>query len=186
MNILAILGSPRRGGNCEKLLDQAIKSQKSQVKSHKLKVTSCKKIILNELNFRPCQACEEINQDGTCKIQDDFKIIEKAVFEADIIILASPIYFGSISAQTKMMIDRFQCLWRAKEKGQVVPPLYHIIMLRDPVCGTRAKGQKKGFFICVQAGNRTDFFDNARAIVKNFFATIGASYEKELLVPNRE
>lgn len=167
MNILAILGSSRRGGNCEKLLDQAIESSKGQG-------ARVKKIVLNELNFRPCQACEDINKDGTCKIQDDFQQIEKAVFEADIIILASPIYFGSVSAQTKMMIDRFQCLWQSKQKGSGV---------KGQVVGVK---KKKGHFICVQAGNRKDFFDNAKSIVKNFFATIGASYETEQLVPNLE
>jgi hypothetical protein len=64
-----------------------------------------------------------------------------------------------------MMIDRFQCLW-----------------LSEYVFKTRAiEKNKAGAFICVSASTRKDFFENAKSIVKNFFAAVGAVYEEELL-----
>ena len=90
--------------------------------------------------------------------------VYKKFKEADAVILASPIFFGSISGQTKMMIDRFQCAWRAK-----------YILKKD------AFPEKKiGAFIAVAASERKDFFENAKSIVKNLFATLNIEYKREL------
>ena len=101
MNILGINGSPRIGGNTDILLDKALEGAKD-------KGAVIEKIILNTFKFSPCQECENIKDDGTCIVEDDMQIIYKKIEEADAVILASPIFFGSLSAQTKMMIDRFQ------------------------------------------------------------------------------
>ena len=158
IKILGISGSPRRGGNTETLLDKALEAAES-------KGAEVKKIILNELKFSPCQECEDIRKDGTCPVEDDMRLVYPQVREADGIIIASPIFFGSVSAQTKMFIDRFQCLWVAKNIFKSVEP-----------------GKKKaGAFICVEASTRKDFFENAKSIVKNFFVTIDTVYAGEFL-----
>jgi len=96
-------------------------------------------------------------------VKDDMQPVYKKIKETDALILASPVFFGSLSAQTKMMIDRFQCAWRAKyifKKG--------------------AFSKKKiGAFISVEASDRKDFFENSKAIVKNLFASIDADYKEE-------
>ena len=157
MYILGIMGSPRVGGNTDTLLDKALEGAKS-------KGAKIEKIILNKLKMVPCQECEKVKADGTCKIEDDFQIVYKKIKEADTIILASPIFFGSLSAQTKIMIDRFQCEWRYK------------YMLKKP----SSVKTKAGGLILVEASKRESFFDNAKAIVKNLFATIGVGYKEEL------
>ena len=157
MKVLGINGSPRRGGNTEILLDNALKGAQN-------KGAEVEKIVLNDLEFSPCQECENMPNDGFCIIEDDMQTVYRKMEEADAIILASPIFFGSLSAQTKMMIDRFQCIWRAK------------YILRKQVFGKR----KTGAFISVQGSNRKDFFDNAISIVKNFFVTVNADYKEEL------
>ena len=91
----------------------------------------------------------------------------KKIEDADAVILASPIFFGSLSAQTKMMIDRFQCLWRAK------------YILKKDIFMTK----RKGAFISVEASNREDFFANAKSVVKNLFATINVDYKEDLFCP---
>ena len=162
MYVLGINGSPRIGGNTDILLDKVLEGAGQ-------KGAKTEKITLNTLKFFPCQECEDMPDDGTCKIKDDFQAIYRKIKEADAIILASPIFFGSLSAQTKMMIDRFQCLWRYKyqDRGQ----------------RTEDGGRKKpGAFICVEASQRDSFLENARSIVKNFFATIDVSYKEELPV----
>jgi len=160
MNVLGINGSPRIGGNTDIVLDKALEGAKT---------TGAKtdKIILNTLRFSPCQECENMPDDGNCIVKDDMQPLYKKVDQADVVILASPIFFGSLSAQTKMMIDRFQCLWRAK-----------YILKKDI-----SKKKRKGIFISVEASRRDDFFMNAKSIVKNLFATINAEYRDELFCP---
>ena len=157
MKVLGMNGSPRKGGNTEILLDNALKGAQN-------KGAEVEKIVLNDLGFSPCQECENMPNDRFCIIEDNMQTVYRKVEEADAIILASPIFFGSLSAQTKMMIDRFQCVWRAK------------YILRKQVF----EKKKTGAFISVQGSNRKDFFDNARSIVKNFFVTINADYKEEL------
>jgi len=160
MKVLGINGSPRIGGNTDILLDKVLEGVRS-------KGAETKKIILNTLKFSPCQECSKLRDDGTCIVEDDMQIVYREIEKADAIILASPIFFGSLSAQTKMMIDRFQCLWRAK----------YILKMKTPV------KKKAGAFISVEASTREDFFAHAKAIVKNLFVTINTDYKEELFCP---
>lgn len=157
MYVLGINGSPRIGGNTDILLDKALEGAKS-------KRARTEKVILNTLKFSPCQECEDVRDDGTCIIEDDMQTLYRKIEEADAIILASPIFFGSLSAQTKMMIDRFQCLWRAK-----------YILKKSTF-----KKKRRGCFISVEGSERKDFFENAKSVVKNLFATIDVEYGEEL------
>ncbi|MBU0759315.1 MAG: flavodoxin family protein [Candidatus Omnitrophica bacterium] len=157
MRILGINGSPRIGGNTDILLDRVLEGARANN-------ADTDKIILNNLKFSPCQECESVNNEGECVIKDDMHDLYKKIKDADVIALASPIFFGSLSAQTKIMVDRFQCLWRLK-----------YILNKD----TGYK-RKKGVFVSVEGSDREDFFDNARSIVKNLFATINAEYTEEL------
>lgn len=160
ISVLGIGGSPRIGGNSDILLEQVLEGAKSAG-------AKVDKVILNSLKISPCQECAEMPNDGSCSIDDEMQSVYKKIQEADIVILASPVFFGSLSAQTKIMIDRFQCLWRAKYVLKNGPPLK----------------KKSGVFICVEASKREDFLQNAKSIVKNFFATIDADYKEELFCP---
>jgi len=157
VKILGINGSPRIGGNTDILLDKVLEGARS-------KGAETEKVVLNNLKFSPCQECENLKDDGSCIIEDDMQSLYKKIEKADGVILASPIFFGSLSAQTKMMIDRFQCIWRAK------------YVLKIDIF----KKKKIGGFISVEASTREDFFDNAKSIVKNLFKTINVSYKEEL------
>ena len=159
MIILGINGSPRKGGNTEIILDRVLDGARE-------KGASVEKIVLSKLNFSPCLECENIKDDGSCIVEDDMQLVYKKIDQADVVIIASPIFFGSLSAQTKMMIDRFQCLWRAK------------YILKKAVKNKR----KKGIFLSVEASHRKDFFENAKAIIRNLFATIGIEYSEELFL----
>ncbi|MCG2712525.1 MAG: flavodoxin family protein [Candidatus Omnitrophica bacterium] len=161
--ILGIMASPRKGGNADILLEEVLKAARQSQ-------AITEKIIINDLSFIPCQACEDTREDGRCKIEDDFQKIYEAVLRADSIVVASPIYFGSISAQLKMLIDRFQCYWRAK---YVTKTIDEALM-------------KQGGFICVQASSENIFFDNARSIMKNFFNTAGIEYCREIFCSGLE
>jgi len=158
MYILGINGSPREGGNTDLLLEETLNGARG-------KGAKTEKVILNRLHMAPCQECKNVRDDGRCKIDDDFQPLYDKILKSGALILATPIFFGSLSAQTKIMIDRFQCHWR-----------YKYILKKDSV-----REKIPGAFIAVEASDRTDFFDNAKAITKNFFSTINVKYEFELL-----
>ncbi len=157
MYVLGINGSPRTGGNTDILLENALEgAQDSGAKTEK--------IVLNSLRFSACQECDKLSSDGTCVIEDDMQHVYRKVRDADALIMASPVFFGSLSAQTKMMIDRFQCAWRAKN------------ILKKGLF----EKKRIGVFLSVQASSRESFFDNARSIIKNFFAVVSAVYAGEV------
>jgi multimeric flavodoxin WrbA len=107
VKVVAFQGSPRPSGNTDVLLEEALKPIKEA--GHE--------IILFKLNFmriRPCQDCGGCEKTGRCIIDDDMGDIYSAIREADRIILASPIFFFGVSAQTKAMIDRCQAFWCEK------------------------------------------------------------------------
>lgn len=157
MKIIGINGSPRIGGNTDILVDKALEGAKS-------KGAEVEKIILNVLKFSPCQECENLPDDVNCILNDDMQIVYRKIIDADGIILGSPIFFGSVSAQMKMMIDRFQCFWRAK------------FVLKKVLF----KKKKAGGFIAVASSSKKDFFENAKSIVKNLFVCIDTVYKAEL------
>lgn len=161
MKVLGILGSPRKGGNSEILLDKALEGAKACG-------LDIEKIVLNELNFSPCQECGGCDKTGRCVIDDDMCTIYKKLEEAEAIILASPIFFGSLPAQVKAMIDRYQCRWIAK----------YVLDEKDQ------QTSKRGFLILVSGSNRDRFFKNAESIVKNFFAVLGVEFKESLYCPN--
>ena len=152
MNVLGILGSPRRGGNAEVLLDKALEGARSCG-------ASVEKISLNELSIRPCQECGGCDDTGECVIADDMAMIYSKVDKADRIILASPVFFGGLTAQTKAMIDRFQCRWVGK------------YLLKNT-----SDAGKKGAFLCVSARHKEEFFENAKRILKIFFVVLDIAY----------
>ena len=124
--------------------------------------------MLNELHFAPCQSCPDAPRDGTCRVQDGLQPVYALLHRSDAIILASPLYFGSVSAQAKMLIDRQQCRWLAREVHRTMP----------------ATVTRRALFLCVGATDRRDHYANARAVAGNFFATLGARVSGELFCPN--
>ncbi len=107
MKIVVFNGSPRIDGNIDLLLNGALKAIDQN--KHNLKV-----FRLNNMDIKPCQDCGGCDNTGTCIIDDDMGEIYEAIREADRIILASPIFFSGLSAQSKIMIDRCKALWCEK------------------------------------------------------------------------
>ena len=102
MKILTFLGSPRKHGNTATLLDSVINGIKS------IDNKSVEQIFLNEKNIRPCQGCNSCKKDGAdgCIQKDDMQNIYPLIAKSDLIILATPIYWWSVTAQMKLLIDR--------------------------------------------------------------------------------
>ncbi|MBO4820172.1 MAG: flavodoxin family protein [Prevotella sp.] len=100
MNILILKGSPRKGGNTDLLVDAFIKGAISR---HKVEVVS---VYDNKVS--PCMGCNVCfkSKKHTCVQKDDMSLIYEKMSKADVLVIASPVYFYGLSAQLKAVIDR--------------------------------------------------------------------------------
>jgi len=107
MRIVAALGSPNKNGNTSHLLNSYLEGIKE---SHK--DVSIDSVFLNELNIGYCQACNlcKIRKEKKCVIKDDMIPLYEKVQNADLLIIATPIYWWNMTAQTKTFIDRLYAL----------------------------------------------------------------------------
>ena len=104
MKILGICGSPREGAS-EFLLKRALEELESEDSFETIFIS------VRDKDISPCTHCNDcVETKGKCSIHDDMDEIYDALREADGIILASPVHFGSISAQLKAVIDRCQAM----------------------------------------------------------------------------
>jgi len=98
--VLVISASPRKGGNSDLLCDVLIRGAQEAGKL-------TEKISLRDKNLHPCNACEIcLDNGGICAQEDDMAEILATMIAADVIVMATPVYFYSMSAQIKMLIDR--------------------------------------------------------------------------------
>lgn len=100
MEVISILGSPRKKGNSAQLAE--IVSSSLEKEGH-----TVKKVVLNSLSMKGCQACMACKgKSEICVLQDDLAPVLEKVKQADVIVMATPVYWGDISAQLKIFIDR--------------------------------------------------------------------------------
>ena len=99
VKILGIIGSPRKGGNTEIVVNEALNAAK-QVG------TEVEALHLVEKDIRPCDGCLSCAKTGSCRIDDDFMDVFEKMAQVDAIIIASPSYFESVTPQVKSLIDR--------------------------------------------------------------------------------
>ena len=100
MNILVLSGSPRKGGNTDLLVEAFVKGASQK---HHVEVVSVRNYKVN-----PCMGCNVcfMSKDNTCVQKDDIAIIYEKMAQADMLVIASPVYFYGLSAQLKAVIDR--------------------------------------------------------------------------------
>lgn len=105
MKILVINGSPRAKGNSDLLCDEFIRGAEEAG-------NQVEKISLREKEISPCRACYACFRTGSCVQQDDMADLLQKAEEADMLVLASPTYFLTMSGQMKVMIDRLLPKWQ--------------------------------------------------------------------------
>ena len=98
-SVLIISASPRKGGNSDTLCDQFAKGAKEAG-------NDVEKLRLSELHIEYCSACYACKKQGHCVKQDDMEYVLDKMRAADVIVLATPVYFYTMNAQLKTMIDR--------------------------------------------------------------------------------
>lgn len=103
--VLIVNGSPRKRGNSVLLAEQVAAGARAAG-------AEVETVILQDLDIQPCTACEACKgtEEGDCIIQDDMQGLYPKVRAADVIVIATPVYWFTMSAQAKLFIDRFYAL----------------------------------------------------------------------------
>jgi multimeric flavodoxin WrbA len=158
MKVLGIMGSPRIKGNSDLLLDEALKGAQNRQ-------AETEKIVVDKLNITACREYYACLKDGKCVIKDDMDDLYQKILDADVIIVATPIFFYTVSAQLMLLISRCQAIWARK---------YVLKDLDIPV--------KRGAFIAVGATKGQKLFDGPKLTMHYFFEAINTEYAEELLV----
>lgn len=120
-NVLILSGSPRKGGNSDLLCDQFAGGAAEA--GHQVE-----KIRVAEKSIHPCIACYHCrDHGGKCVFQDDMAQVLQKMIDADVLVLASPVYFYSIDAQLKAVIDRTVARWLEVKNKE----FYYIVTMAD-------------------------------------------------------
>lgn len=162
MKVLALTGSPRKGGNTETLVAAITAGATASG-------AECETIRLSDLRLSPCIGCGGCQKTGRCVIEDDMQPLYGKVDGAQVILLASPIYFYGLTAQTKAFVDRLQAFWSRKQQllaaGQwSISP------------------QRKGYLVSVAATTGAKVFIGAQLCAQYAFDAMGIGYGGDFLV----
>ncbi len=117
---MILSGSPRKNGNSDILCDEFAKGAKEAG-------NSVEKIRVSEKKIGFCRACYACKGTGKCVINDDMAEVLQKIIDADVIVLASPVYFYSIDAQLKALIDRTVARWTEVKNKE----FYYIVTAAD-------------------------------------------------------
>ena len=179
MKILGIVCSPRKEGNTEILVREALKGA-SEVGGETELITVADK------NIAPCDGCDACQENGICKLKDDMQAIYQQLESVDGVIFGTPVYFINVSAQAKAVMDRTYALLRSRGlrgkvaaalvaarrvgAGQVLSLLYSFFTIHRMIIagGGIGYGRKKGEVREGVGGSPTlSALEEARAVGKN-------------------
>ena len=166
MKVLGIYGSPRKGGNTDILLDEALKGAAAEG-AEVISIRCC------ELNLAGCLECSGCDNTGECIQDDDMQLVYPKLLESDVIILASPIFFYGLTSQVKAVIDRCQAMWCKRRLDKTSEQ-------------RRTYDGGRGYLISVGATKGGNLFEGAQLTAKYFFDALDMSYEGGLLIKSVE
>jgi multimeric flavodoxin WrbA len=155
--VLGIYGSPRKGGNSDQLLDKALEGARSAG-------AETKTVYARDLKMCGCLECGGCDKTGKCVVEDDMQSVYPLLEEADLIFLASPIFFYSITAQAKALIDRSQALWSKR-------------MLEKTPEERKSYDSGRGYLIAVGATRGKNLFEGSQLTAQYFFDALDMSYD---------
>lgn len=150
--IISVYGSPRRKGNTAILMKEAVRGARDAG-------AAVEEFVLRDLKISPCLEIYACKEQGECAIKDDFQMLRDKILSAKGLIIASPVFFYSVSAHTKIMMDRFQSLWVRKYWIDEMPYDQRVF-------------KRKGLFISVGATQGKMLFDGVVLSMKYFFDTL--------------
>jgi len=157
MKVLGLYGSPRKGGNTDQLLDKVLEGAQSAG-------AEVKRVYVRDLNLCGCIECGGCDKTGECVVQDDMQKVYPLLDWAEIIFLASPIFFYGVTAQAKALIDRAQAHWSRR-------------LLEKTAEERELRNRGRGYLITVGATRGKNLFEGAILTAKYFFDALDMSYE---------
>ncbi len=159
MNVLGLQGSPRKGNACFLLSEFMCAAEKLGA--------SVATVDVRKKNILPCKECRTCETSGFCPIDDDMTVeVYTLLREADVVVMASPVFFYSVPAQLKALIDRCQVLWARRYR----------LGLEDP-----GRRWRKGFLLSLGATRGKRLFDGIRLTAEYFFDGLGARFAGALV-----
>lgn len=166
--LLAIMGGPRKGQSTEKLLDKFLEGVKDYDKGIEIK-----KVYVRDLDINHCIGCGYCEKTGRCFMSDDMDMLYKDFDETDGVVIASPIFFNSVTSYTKAMIDRCQIFWSSK------------YVLKESSIDRNKK--RFGYFLSVAgAPEEHAEFNSAKAVIEYLFRSINTQYRGDICVANTD
>jgi multimeric flavodoxin WrbA len=160
--VLGIYGSPRKGGNSDLLLDKALEGAAQAG-------AEVRRIYARKLAVSGCLECGGCDESGECVVRDDMDQVYPLFDWAQVIFLAGPIFFYSLPAQVKAVIDRAQAHWSRR-------------LLKKPKDQWSEYGSGTGYLIAVGATRGKNLFDASELTAKYFFDALDMSYGGGLLL----
>jgi NAD(P)H-dependent FMN reductase len=166
--VVAVYGSPRRGGNTDMLLNRFIEGLKgsSMFSSGSGSILNIEKIFIPNLKISPCRECRHCSTDGECIVKDEMQQIYPKMIDCDLLVISSPVFFTSVSGHLKVFIDRFQRFWALKyELGK------NII----------SKTSRKGILLSCAGSKQPDIFDCTKKMARALFDVLNMKYYADFL-----
>ena len=159
MLVLGLQGSPRKKGNTNFLLETFMgTAEKMGARTQVIDVT--------RKNIVPCKEYVVCEKKGYCPIEDDVRDeIYPLLRQAEVVVIASPIFFYNMTAQLKAVVDRCQTFWARK----------YMLKLKDPGANTR-----RGFLLSVAATRGKNLFEGLNLTAQYFFDAIWAKFDGSL------
>lgn len=157
--ITGFMGSPRKGGNTDMLLDALF----VEAAAHGAETEG---ISLAGRDITPCIECGGCDETGVCVLNDGMTPLYEKIEASDVVVLASPIFFYNITASTQALVERSQSCWVGKYR-----------LKRGPLGGK----MRKGVFLSLGATQGKLLFDGVLRVVRYFFDAIDATFEGALL-----
>lgn len=149
LKVSGIVGGPCKNGNVDLIVSEILRGSASQG-------AETSKLYLNDMDIKPCQSCGVDPYPRHCLFKDDMEQIYDVLETSNAIVLGSPVYFDTVSAQTKLMIDRSNCLMPYIKKANGSFEFER-----------RMKKPKKGAFVVVSGKEQE--LNAILATVKGFF-----------------
>ncbi|MCS7242676.1 MAG: flavodoxin family protein [Candidatus Caldatribacterium sp.] len=151
LKILGIQGSPRRGGNSDRLLRWFL-SEVAEGEEVDI-------LIPSQLRIHFCRGCRYCESTGLCVIRDDMVEVITRLLAADRVVVSTPVFFYGLPASFKALVDRVQPLWaRRYVLGEKMP-------------------EKMGFLLAVGATKGEQLFEGVVLTIKYFFDAFGCVYK---------
>lgn len=156
--VLGIAGSPRRGGNTDRLLDACLQGAEASG-------AEVQRLVVASAGIAPCRGCNACSKDGHCIVRDGMQDVYPMLEAADAIVVATPVFFATVPAVLKALYDRCQPYWA-----------------RRYVLGRPIERRRPGALLVAGGGGDPYGHTCAVSTSRSVFAVLGLDYTAELVV----